>query len=96
MPALDLRLPDMVVRVDESRRDDLGSAVNHLGRNRWRVNVRRNASNLIAINKQGMVPQRHDVIVACALGHEQSRILQQDGLGRSHNVGCAGVEIETR
>ena len=50
MPALELCLPNMVMRVDKSWRDDLCGAVNYLSRGRWGVNVWSDASNLVSLD----------------------------------------------
>lgn len=62
MPALQLRLPQVMVRIDETGRQDLPRAVNHLGRGRRWIDPGGNPSDSVALDEQGMCTERDDTV----------------------------------
>ena len=52
MSPLELRLPHMVMRINESRRHDLAGAVDYLRLIRGRFYMSRNVNNLVSFDKK--------------------------------------------
>lgn len=80
MASFQLGLPQMMVRIDQSRRDDLVCAVDDFGICR-RDDVLGDLTDSVVSDQQGVVSQRHHAIIRLARRHQNSGILQQN-MGR--------------
>jgi hypothetical protein len=79
MPALQLGLPDMVMRIDKPWRHNLSLAVDDF-RPRRGCEVRSNLCNLVSLDEEVCVLQRDDLVVFGK--SEDSAALEEDGCGR--------------
>lgn len=78
MSAFYLRLPDMMMGVDEAGRDELSCAINDFGRLGWWVNLGGDTSDLVTLDQERMVFEGNDVIVPWSTRDQQSGVLQQN------------------
>lgn len=60
MPPLELRLPHMMMRVDESRRHNLAGTINDLGLVGGGIDAGCNAGDLVALDEERVVSEGHD------------------------------------
>jgi hypothetical protein len=75
MSALYLRLPNVVVRVDEAWRDELSRTVNHFSCVRRRVDFGSDARDLVALDQERLVLKWNYMIISRATGDQQSGVL---------------------
>lgn len=82
MPSLELRLPYMVMRIDESGRYNLASAVNHLRLSRRGIYMSRNAGNLVSFDEKRVASKWHGRLTPRRTWHQDGSVAQKNRLGR--------------
>lgn len=75
MSALQLRLPHMMVCIDEAWAQNFTRTVNNFGGIRRRFDVRSNAGNFVALNEKRMGLQRDNIVISSPRRNKDRSIL---------------------
>lgn len=79
MSSLELCLPQMMVCINETRGDDPSGTVNDQCLCRWSSHLRCDLADSVALDEQGVFPERHDMVIGLAGSNQNESIPQENG-----------------